>query len=123
MSRALVVDDDLSFMMGVAELVQREGFETTTANSLEEARARLKEDPPDVVLVDLMLPDGRGIDLLSAQAPGTRTEFIIISGHAIVDSVIEALRCGVLDYLTKPVDIPRLKAVLANVARTTDLKE
>jgi len=123
MSRALVVDDDLSFMMGVAELVQREGFETTTANSLTEARARLKDDPPDVVLVDLMLPDGRGIDLLGALPPGARTEFIIISGHATVESVIEALRCGVLDYLTKPVDIPRLKAVLANLARTTDLKE
>ena len=123
MSRALVVDDDLSFMMGVAELVQREGFETTTANSLAEARARLKDDPPDVVLVDLMLPDGRGIELLGDLPPGARTEFIIISGHATVESVIEALRCGVLDYLTKPVDIPRLKAVLANLARTTDLKE
>jgi two-component system, NtrC family, response regulator HydG len=123
MSRALVVDDDLSFMMGVAELVQREGFETTTANSLAEARTRLKEDPPDVVLVDLMLPDGRGIELLSDLPPGARTEFIIISGHATVESVIEALRCGVLDYLTKPVDIPRLKSVLANLARTTDLKE
>ncbi|MGH7731596.1 MAG: sigma-54-dependent transcriptional regulator [Candidatus Eiseniibacteriota bacterium] len=123
MSRALVVDDDLSFMMGVAELVEREGFETTTANSLGEARTRLQEDPPDVVLVDLMLPDGRGIDLLGSAPPGARTEFIIISGHATVESVIEALRRGVLDYLTKPVDIPRLKSVLANLARTTELKE
>ncbi len=123
MSRALVVDDDLSFMMGVAELVQREGFETTTANSLGEARTRLQVDPPDVVLVDLMLPDGRGIELLADLPPGARTEFIILSGHATVESVIEALRCGVLDYLIKPVDIPRLKAVLANLARTTDLKE
>jgi DNA-binding NtrC family response regulator len=123
MSRALVVDDDLSFMMGVAELVTREGFETTTANSLADARALLKEDPPDVVLVDLMLPDGSGIDLLGALPPGARTEFIILSGHATVESVIEALRSGVLDYLTKPVDIPRLKSVLANLARTTELKE
>jgi two-component system, NtrC family, response regulator HydG len=123
MSRALVVDDDLSFMMGVAELVQREGFETVTANSLGEARTRLKEDPPDVVLVDLMLPDGSGIELLGELPPGARTEFIILSGHATVESVIEALRAGVLDYLTKPVDIPRLKLVLANLARTTELKE
>ena len=84
MSRALVVDDDLSFMMGVAELVEREGFETATANSLGEARTRLKEDPPDVVLVDLMLPDGSGIELLGELPPGARTEFIILSGHATV---------------------------------------
>jgi DNA-binding NtrC family response regulator len=123
MSRALVVDDDLSFLTAEADLVQREGFATTTATSLAEARTRLQEDPPDVVLVDLMLPDGRGLELLNDLPPGARTEFIIITGHASVDSVIEALRCGVLDYLTKPVDIPRLKAVLANLARTTELKE
>jgi len=46
----------------------------------------------------------------------------VITGHASVESVIEALRAGVLDYLTKPVDMPRLKAVLANLARTTELK-
>jgi two-component system, NtrC family, response regulator HydG len=123
MSRALVVDDDLSFLTAEAELVQREGFATTTATSLAEARAQLQTDPPDVVLVDLMLPDGRGLDLMNDLPPGARTEFIIITGHASIDSVIEALRCGVLDYLTKPVDIPRLKAVLANLARTTELKE
>jgi DNA-binding NtrC family response regulator len=123
MSRALVVDDDLSFLTGEADLVQREGFTTTTATSLAEARTRLQEDPPDVVLVDLMLPDGSGLELLNDLPPGARTEFIVITGHASVESVIDALRCGVLDFLTKPVDIPRLKAVLANLARTTELKE
>jgi len=123
MSRALVVDDDLSFLTAEAELVEREGFTTMTATSLAEARPRLQEDPPDVVLVDLMLPDGRGLELLDDLPPGARTEFIVITGHASVESVIEAMRCGVLDYLTKPVDIPRLKAVLANLARTTELKE
>ncbi len=123
MSRALVVDDDLSFRMGVAELVEREGFTTTTANSLGEARASLQSDPPDVVLVDLRLPDGSGLDLLSDLPPGGGTEVIVITGHASVDAVIEALRRGVLDFLTKPVDAPRLKSVLANLARTTELKE
>src|SRR5574342_707878 len=123
MSRALVVDDDLGFMMGVAELVQREGFATVTANSLAEARTHLHDDPPDVVLVDLMLPDGSGLDLLADLPPGGGTEVIVITGHASVDAVIEALRRGVLDFLTKPVDAPRLKSVLANLARTTELKE
>jgi two-component system response regulator AtoC len=123
MSRALVVDDDLSFLTAEAELVEREGFATTTATSLAEARTRIQEDPPDVVLVDLMLPDGKGLELLEDLPAGARTEFIVITGHASVESVIEAMRCGVLDYLTKPVDIPRLKAVLNNLARTTELKE
>jgi DNA-binding NtrC family response regulator len=122
MARALIVDDDLSFRMGVAELVQREGFEVSTADNLAEARAQLALGAPDVVIVDLMLPDGSGTDLLEGLPPDTRTEVIVITGHASVDSVIGALRTGVLDYLTKPVDMPRLKAVLANLARTTELK-
>ena len=122
MPRALVVDDDPSYLMGVAELVGREGFTVKTAKSLEQAREQLREDPPDVVLSDLMLPDGNGLELLKDLPAGGHTEFIIITGHAGVDSVIDALRSGVLDYLTKPVDIPRLKSVLANLARTTELK-
>jgi DNA-binding NtrC family response regulator len=109
--------------MGVAEQVGREGYTTRTAKSLEQAREQLKEELPDVVLCDLMLPDGQGLELLKDLPPGQRTEFIIITGHAGVESVIDALRSGVLDYLTKPVDIPRLKSVLANLARTTELKD
>jgi DNA-binding NtrC family response regulator len=124
MSRALVVDDDLDFQTGLAELVQKEGFKTTTANNLAEARLRLQEgQPPDVVLVDLMLPDGGGLDLKKDLPPGARTEIIVITGHASVDSVIDALRNDVHDYLTKPLDIPRLKSVLANLVRTTELKQ
>src|SRR5262247_1575504 len=123
MSRALVVDDDLSFRLGVAELVQREGFQTGTAGDLAGAREQLASDPPDVVLVDLMLPDGSGLDLLNDLPPEGGTEVIVITGHASVDAVIDALRRGVLDFLTKPVDSARLKSVLANLARTTRLKE
>src|SRR5207247_10041493 len=53
---------------------------------------------------------------------GARSQGIVIAGHASVDSVIEALGAGVLDDLTKPVDMPRLKAVLANLTRTAELK-
>jgi two-component system, NtrC family, response regulator AtoC len=122
MPRALVVDDDSNFREGLAELVHREGFTVETAGSLAEARPKVAEDPPDVVLMDLGLPDGEGVELLDAPPPGSRTEFIVITGLASVESVINALRSGVLDYLTKPVDIPRLKSVLANLTRTAELK-
>ena len=122
MPRALVVDDDVNFRSGLAELVQREGFTVSTAGTRAEAKPSLTEDPPDVVLMDLGLPDGGGLELLELPPPGSRTEFIVITGIASVDSVIDALRNGVLDYLTKPVDIPRLKSVLANLTRTTELK-
>ncbi|HEU4940513.1 MAG TPA: response regulator, partial [Candidatus Eisenbacteria bacterium] len=123
MPQALIVDDEPTSVSAMAELVEKEGFTTTTARTLAEARSRLSQERPDVILVDLMLPDGNGLALLEEMDPSRRAEVILISGHATVDSAISALRVGVLDYLTKPVDVPRLKAVLANVSRTLAFKE
>ncbi len=63
MPHALLVDDDVNFIMGLAEVVGREGFATRTAHTLKEARAEIAKSVPDVVLADLHLPDGSGIDL------------------------------------------------------------
>ena len=123
MPQALIVDDEPTSVSAMAELVEKEGFTTTTAGTLADAKARLAQERPDVILVDLMLPDGNGLTLLDEMDPSRRAEVILISGHATVDSAISALRVGVLDYLTKPVDVRRLKAVLANVLRTLAFKE
>jgi DNA-binding NtrC family response regulator len=121
MPHALIVDDDLSFQLGLAEAVRLEGFTATTAASLEEARGQLAAAPPDVLFVDLNLPDGTGLDLL--QEMETIPETVLITGQASMETAVQALRRGVADYLTKPVDFARVKMVLANVARTRELKE
>jgi two-component system, NtrC family, response regulator HydG len=120
---ALVVDDEPNSLSALAELVETEGFATVTAGTLADARSRLSQTPPDVILVDLMLPDGSGLDLLHDLDPTHRTEVVLITGNATVDSAVAALRTGVQDYLTKPVDFRRLKTVLENVSRTLALKE
>jgi DNA-binding NtrC family response regulator len=120
--RALIVDDDAEFRTPLAAIVQSQGFVTEIAASLEEARQHLKSSHVDVILTDLRLPDGSGLDLPESVEGATRPEIILITGHATVDSAVLALRGGVLDYLVKPVDVPRLKAVLANVSRTLALK-
>src|SRR5687767_3107663 len=124
MPHSLIVDDDRNFSAGLSELVSREGFTTSTAHNLKEARAELGKTYPDVTLVDLNLPDGSGLDLLhDIEAGGGGGQVILITGHASVDTAVEALRRGATDYLTKPVDFARVKAVLANVARTRELRE
>ena len=70
-----------------------------------------------------MLPDGDGIELLRELKETSSSDVIIVSGMATVDSAIEALRLGALDYLTKPLDNRRLKAVLAHVLHLRSLKE
>ncbi len=122
MPHALIVDDDTNTLSALAELVSREGFITATAASLQEARARMAEQRPDVILLDLVLPDGDGMDLFQDEVSRDATEIVLITGHASVETSIQALRMGAADYLVKPVNIKRLKAVLSRVMRPADLK-
>jgi DNA-binding NtrC family response regulator len=121
MRRALLVDDEASSLAALAELIDREGFRTSTATTLAEARERFVDAAPAVVLIDLMLPDGSGMELVELAA-GVGAQVVLITGHASVETAVDALRRGATDYLTKPVDLARLKTILANVARTGELK-
>jgi len=123
MLQALLIDDHEDFLMGLAEIARQEGFAVTTAGTLKEARGHLSRERMDIVVVDLALPDGEGTDLLHELQDDPGTDVIIVSGVATVDSAIEALRLGALDYLTKPLDTLRMRAVLANAARVRSLKE
>src|SRR5260221_128580 len=119
---ALVVDDDAGFRESLALLVARAGCQVREAASLAEARERLAESGADVILVDHGLPDGSGIELLRDEAITANSEVIVITGNATVDSAVEALREGALDYLTKPLDHARLGSVLSGVLRTRGYK-
>src|SRR4029077_2273279 len=98
-----------------------EGFTASTASSLAEARQQIASAVPDVLFVDLSLPDGTGLDLIDSME--TIPETVLITGQASMETAVQALRRGVADYLTKPVDFARVKMVLGNVLRTKELKE
>ena len=119
---ALIVEDDADYRASVAALVSREGYLCREAGCLAHAREQMNEATPDVVLLDLSLPDGDGLELLADEGLAERMEFVVMTGNAAVESAIAALRKGALDYLPKPVDRSRLQTVLTNVARTRGLK-
>ena len=120
---ALIVDDDADFRMSLELLVQREGFTTRGAGTIAAARRQIVADMPDVVLIDLKLPDGDGLEWLRSEENAIGAEVIVITGGGSVDSAVGAMRGGALDYLTKPIDRARLTTSLLNVARTRALKQ
>ena len=125
MPHALIVEDDPNSLSGLSAIVAADGFSVDTAISLAQARAALSRFIPDVVLIDLHLPDGSGLDLLShlpAQPDGV-LPVIVMTGNATVESAIEGLRHGIWDYLLKPVNIPRLRSLLARIPRPYELTE
>jgi DNA-binding NtrC family response regulator len=88
--RALLVDDDNDFRESLAVLVEREGFEVRGATLLAEARKLIGEEEPDLVLVDLQLPDGDGLDLLRDEELCAHCDIIVITGNASFESAVTA---------------------------------
>ena len=114
--RVLVVDDDPAVGRLVGRVAHREGFDTATVHDGSAALAEVRRRPVDFVLVDLRMPGVDGLDLLRALRvvdPGCRA--VLMTGHASIDTAVEAVRLGALDYLTKPFDFVRLRAVLSTV--------
>jgi DNA-binding NtrC family response regulator len=122
MPHALIVDDDGDTLNALAELVRLEGFSADTANSLQQARISIGRKRPDIVLLDLTLPDGEGMELFEDIESRENTQIVLITGNASIETSIKALRLGATDYLIKPVNFKQLKNILARVSRPADLK-
>lgn len=109
----LIVDDETSLLEFLSVLCVGEGLEVTTARSVKEARATLAERTPDLVLCDMMMPDGNGLDLLKEiKSAEARTSVVMMTAYTSTKSAIDAMKLGAYDYVPKPFDIDELKVVL-----------
>ena len=116
MTKILIVDDDQATSAGMADVMEEWGYETESAGTIKDAWKAASRQVPDVAIVDLKLPDGSGLDLLNRfKETYPDVSVIILTGHATVDSAVKALKVGAEDYVTKPVDLPRLEVVLKSV--------
>jgi DNA-binding NtrC family response regulator len=124
MKRILIVDDDHATSAGMADVIEEWGFEAEVAGSVKAGWASVSNLVPDAAIVDLKLPDGSGLDLLKRiKETYPDIPVIILTGHATVDSAVKALKVGAEDYVTKPVDLPRLQVVLKTIEDKQMLKQ
>ncbi len=122
MPHVLIVDDDAETREALAVVVGEDGLTTAQAGDLREARIQLVRQMPDVVFTDLKLPDGSGTDLFQDLDPRSGVELVVITGHATVETAVDALKAGAIDYLVKPINLQRVKAILNRLPRAGDLK-
>jgi len=108
----LIVDDELEIRKIIQEILNDEGYSTSTASSAEEARIEAKNKKPDLVFLDIWMPEEDGISLLKDWTSQSEKEFpvIMISGHATIETAIEATKLGAKDFIEKPVSIEKLLA-------------
>ena len=122
MGHALIVEDDADSARMMAALVGAEGFSAATARSLRDARLQMAMQQPDLVLLDLRLPDGNGMSLLDEQDLIGNSEVVLMTGHATLETSIQALRYGAADYLIKPVSAKQLQSILSRVTLPSVLR-
>ncbi|HXG01981.1 MAG TPA: sigma-54 dependent transcriptional regulator [Candidatus Binatia bacterium] len=107
------MDDEPAEREGLARMVGQWGYEVETAASGEEALEMIETHHPAVVVTDLVLPEMDGLTLLQkVRETGRPPVVLLVTGHATVESAVEAMRQGAFDYLTKPVDPTRLQVLL-----------
>ncbi|WP_342315530.1 sigma-54 dependent transcriptional regulator [Lysobacter sp. FW306-1B-D06B] len=112
----LIVDDDLDFTASAADFARTRGFQPYVAHSLEQSRQFGHLPPLDLLLLDLELPDGNGMDLLDDPAVPEHDHAVIVTGQPSVESAIQAVSRPVYDYLLKPLCAQQFDALLMQAA-------
>ncbi|MDY0106161.1 MAG: sigma-54 dependent transcriptional regulator [Giesbergeria sp.] len=117
----LVVDDEPDLRTLYELTLLREGYRVETAATLQEARQQLQAKRFDVVISDMRLPDGFGMELLHDLRDQQRRErCVVMTAYGSAENAVEALRSGAFDYLTKPVDLKQFRSVVASAVQGSD---
>jgi DNA-binding NtrC family response regulator len=122
MTHCLIVDDDLASAATLKSLVASENFTVAVVHNLRDARRQIALQQPEIVLLDLQLPDGSGMDLFADPQLLADSEVVLVTGHASLETSIQALRLGAADYLVKPINLLQLQGVLSRVMKPSALK-
>ena len=115
MAEILIVDDEIGVRELLTEVLQDEGHSVILAANGAEAREQTKRSSIEVILLDIWMPDTDGITLLKEwMSAGFRVPVIVMSGHATIDTAVEATKMGAYDYLEKPITLSKLTNTIKN---------
>ena len=123
-SYILVVDDERDIRELVKEILEDEGYEVATANNGQEARRARRVRRPDLILLDVWMPDIDGISLLKewSEEGGLGSPVIMISGHGTVETAVEATRLGAYDFIEKPLSLAKLLLIVRRALEADKLQ-
>lgn len=119
--RVLVVEDEALFARAVIKRLKNAGYDCEHAETIEHGRAVAKQYAPDIVLLDMRLPDGNGLDLL-AEFVSKGLTVIVMTAFGELSDAVNAMKQGATDYLKKPVDLEELLLVIGKAENSAKLK-
>lgn len=114
--RILVVDDEESMCNFMEIMLKKEGYQVYATSSAKEAVVRINNEPPDLIIADIMMPEMSGIELLTSTRKKNRDiPFILMTAFASVDSAVDAFKQGAADYITKPFRVDEIRHVIRKI--------
>ena len=121
-STVMVVDDDAASRDGLASLLERWGYKSSTAPNGQAALKACEQSLPDAMVLDLIMPEMTGLELVQALGDRVRQMAVImLTGQASIDSAVQAIKLGAYDYLAKPLEANRLRTALEKGLRQVEL--
>ena len=119
----LLVEDEKVFARAVCTRLGRAGIRCRTAHTLAEARGRIADQRPDLMLLDMRLPDGSGLDFLTQLRAdeGQQIPVVVLTAYGEVDDAVAAMKLNAVDYVKKPIDLDELVLILEKVLQTASL--
>lgn len=121
--RILVVDDEHLIRWSLEQSLKRQGYEVSTAASGEDALRVLRDDPPDLMLLDVQLPGINGLDVLEkAKELAEEVIVIMVTALGVLETAVKAMRMGAYDYINKPFNLDELAIVIKKALETGELR-
>lgn len=126
--KILLVEDDRDMSQVVADLLELEGYESVIVSDCKSAYTAIEKERPDLVLLDLVLPDGVGFDVCRRAASGSEGDsyaipVIVISAKSSLECKIKSFMSGAVKYFTKPFDVEELIGAIHGVLRDTGVPQ
>ena len=124
-SNILVVDDELLFAKAVCKKLQKAGVSSEYATTLAQAKQKLKVAKPDLILLDMRLPDGSGLEFLQTLRAGeyAQVAVVVLTAYGELNDAVAAMKMRALDYLKKPIDLDELLTTLEEVFKRIERKK
>lgn len=120
--RVLLIEDEEVFARAVTKRLRQAGYECEAAQTISDGRALARQFQPDIVLLDMRLPDGNGVDLLG-EFTASATPVVVMTAYGDISDAVAAMKQGAADYLKKPVDLDELLLTIEKTRRAVDLKQ
>jgi DNA-binding NtrC family response regulator len=121
--RILILEDEKLIRWSIREMLEQAAYEVVEAQTGKEALSRLSEDDFDLLLLDYRLPDATGIEILEwVRSEMPEISVIMMTAYGTVETAVQAMKLGVFDYLTKPVNLEELSVLVSKALETTRLR-